>query len=70
MLTDEIRDTAKKNKGTTGSRTVRNVISGRIAKKYKVISYMSKGMGISRNQKAKNKRLFVTKRQVATCASS
>ena len=59
VLVEEIKESATANNTTVGKRTVRKVVGGKIAKKYQLVSTMSKETGISRNhlQKVKNKSL-------------
>ena len=63
VLVDEIRESTRLNKSTSGKRIIRNIISGRIVKKYRLVKAMNEATKLARNSllSAKSKSCAVSK---------
>ena len=63
VLVDEIRESTRLNKSTSGKRIIRNIISGRIVKNYRLVKAINEATKLARNSllSAKSKSCAVSK---------
>ncbi|XP_048580476.1 uncharacterized protein LOC116604139 [Nematostella vectensis] len=64
ILVDEVKDSLKTNKSTSGVRAIRNIITGKIIKKYHGLRQLSREIGVSRRfiKNAKTKKVSYTRK--------